>query len=121
MFQKRICVVVGGAKGKGRDLVEKYAGRNYDIALMDTDKEAGNLLKEKVEKDYGRRVFFFHGNADSEEDLELFAGAVIGQYRKVDCIYYRTDIAKRVEEIKYLLEGHVKNKGIVENFWQVHC
>lgn len=116
MFNRKICVIVGGAKGKGSSLVEKYAGRRYYIAFMDTDKESGNSLKKKVEEEYGKRVFFFHGSADSEEDLELFAGAVIGQYKKVDCLYYRTDITKRAFEIEDLLRGSLKKGGVVENF-----
>lgn len=116
MFQKKICVVVGGAKGKGSGLVEKYAGQKYNVAFMDTDKESGNLLKRKIEAEYGRKVFFFHGDAGSEEDLELFAGAVIGQYRKVDCLYYRADIAEKTKEIEALLKGHLKSGGIVEAF-----
>jgi len=111
MLRKKICVVVGGAKGRGSSLVEEYAGRRYQIAMMDNDKERGKLLKEKVEKEYGSKMFFFHGDADSEEDLELFAGAIIGQYGKVDCLYYRTDIAKRAEEMENLLKNHLKNNG----------
>lgn len=116
MFNRKICVVVGGAKGKGSSLVEEYAGRSYHIAFMDTDKDSGNSLKKKVEQKYGKKVFFFHGNADSEEDLELFAGAVIGQYKKVDCVYYRTDIAERACEIEDLLREYLKKGGVVEAF-----
>ena len=105
-----------GAKGKGSRLVEEYAGNSYHIALMDSDKQSGSSLKEKVEKKYGRKVFFFHGDADSEEDLELFAGAIIGQYKKVDCLYYRTDIAGRAKEIAGLLQEAIKQGGIVEAF-----
>lgn len=116
MWKKRICVIIGGAKGRGCSLAEEYAGRKYHIAFMDTDKERGKLLKEKMEKEYGRKVFFFHGDADSEEDLELFAGAVIGQYRKVDCLYYRTDISEKAGEIKEMLQDYVKSGGKVEAF-----
>lgn len=111
MLRKKICVVVGGAKGRGCSLVEEYAGRRYHIALMDKDKECGKLLKEKVEKEYGSKMFFFHGDADSEEDLELFAGAIIGQYGKVDYLYYRTDIAAGAEKMESLLKNHLKNNG----------
>ena len=116
MFQKKICVVVGGAKGRGSCLVEKYAQQNYYIAFMDTDKESGSLLKQKVEEQYGKRVFFFHGDVNSEEDLELFAGAVIGQFRKVDRLYYRVDIAEKAREIAGLLERNLKKGGIVEAY-----
>ncbi len=98
MFQKKICVIVGGAKGRGRKLVEKYAGEKYRIAFMDIDKESGNSLKEKLEGEFGRKVFFFNGNVNSEEDRELFAGAVKAQYRKIDCLYYRSDIRDKRED-----------------------
>ncbi len=116
MWRRKICVIVGGAKGRGSSLVEEYAGRKYHIAFMDIDKDRGRMLKEKVEREYGRKVFFFHGDADSEEDLELFAGAVIGQYRKVDCLYYRKDIAENAKEIEELLRDCLKNEGNVESF-----
>lgn len=118
MTHKKTCVVVGGAKGKGSGLVEKFAGQNYQVAFMDTDKESGNSLKQKIEQEYGRKVFFFHGDANSEEDLELFAGAIIGQYKKVDCLYYRTDIAGRAQEISELLKGHLRRGSIVEAYNQ---
>lgn len=114
MLQKKICVVVGGARGRGESLVEKYAGQNYHVAFMDTDKISGNNLKRKIEQRYGRKVFFFHGDAGSEEDRELFAGAVIGQYKKVDCLYYRADIAEGADTITELLETHLKRGGVVE-------
>ncbi len=117
MFQKKICVVVGGANGKGSHLIEEYAGREYTIAFMDIDKKSGVLLKEKIEKSYGKNVFFFHGDANSEEDLELFAGAIIGQYKKVDCLYYRTDISQEAEKIVVLLSDNMKKGGIAK----VYC
>ena len=48
MCKKKICVVVGGAKGRGSSLVEEYAGRKYHIAFMDIDKDCGKRLKEKI-------------------------------------------------------------------------
>lgn len=117
MLNKKICVIVGDAAGKGSDLAETYAEKRYQIALMDTDKESGNSLKKKVEQKYGRKVFFFHGDAGSEEDLELFAGAVIGQYKKVDCLYYRTDMADKAGKIVDLLRKNLKRGGVVEEFF----
>ena len=121
MLRRKTCVIVGAAKGKGSRLVQEYAGQNYNIAFMDKDKESGNSLKRQVEQEYGRNVFFFHGDANSEEDLELFAGAVIGQWKKVDCLYYRSDIAKMAREIERLLKNHVKRGGIIEDFFSATC
>lgn len=121
MLQRKTCVVVGGAKGRGRSLVEKYAGQKYRVAFMDIDKESGNSLKKKVEEEYGRKVFFFNGNVNSQEDRELFVGAVIGQYKRVDCLYYRSDIVHEREEngneIEDLLQEYLENDSIVEDFF----
>lgn len=61
MWKKKICVVVGGANGRGKSLVEEYAGRRYYIAFMDTDKEHGKLLKEKIEKNTEEKCSSFTG------------------------------------------------------------
>ena len=120
MLHRKICVIVGGAKGKGRRLAEEYAGQKYRIAFMDIDKKSGDSLKEKIEGEYGGRVFFFNGNVNSEEDRELFAGAVSAQYGKIDCLYYRSDIEDKREEsekeIEELLKGSLRKKGILKDF-----
>ena len=120
MLQRKVCVIVGGAKGRGRRIAKKYAEKKYRIAFMDIDKESGCSLKEKVEKTYGGNVFFFHGNVNSEEDRELFAGAVSAQYKKIDCLYYRSDIKdKRKEderEIEELLKENMKRGRIVKDY-----
>ena len=59
-MEEKICVVVGGAMA-GKSLVEEYAGRRYYIAFMDTDKEHGKLLKEKIEKDTEEKCSSFTG------------------------------------------------------------
>lgn len=120
MFQRKICVIVGGAKGRGQKLAEKYAGQNYRIAFMDIDRESGNSLKEKLEGEYGEKIFFFNGNVNSEEDRELFAGAVQAQYKRIDCLYYRSDIKDErgsdEKEIEDLLKKNMKKGGLIRDF-----
>ena len=120
MFQRKICVIVGGAKGRGQKLAEKYAGQKYHIAFMDIDKESGNSLKEKLEGEYGEDIFFFNGNVNSEEDRELFAGTVKAQYKKIDRLYYRSDIKDERDsdenEIEDLLRKNMKKGGIIRDF-----
>lgn len=113
MLLGKICVIVGGAGEKGSEVIKGYARNHYKIAFMDIDKEAGSRLKNKLEKEYGTKVFFFHGDAKSEEDLELFAGAVIGQYQKIDCLYYYNHITGSRGEIVNLLRHNLKKGSVV--------
>lgn len=119
MLQKKVCVIVSGAKGRGRRIVKKFAEKGYRIAFMDIDKESGDSLRKEVEEKYGVKVFFFHGNVNSEEDRELFAGAVRAQYKKIDCLYYRSDIKngrKEETEVENLLKGNMKRGSIVKDY-----
>ncbi|MGN0331371.1 MAG: hypothetical protein ACI4D5_09020 [Kineothrix sp.] len=40
----------------------------------------------------------------------------MGQYEKVDCLYYRTDIAEKAGEIAGLLRDCVRRGGVVRAF-----
>lgn len=82
------CVVLGGASGAGAEYVRVYAARKYRIAFMDMDKQAGKDLKERLEREYGGRIFFFHGDAYSEEDMDIFLKAVRQQFGRTNSFFY---------------------------------
>lgn len=84
MYQDKICVVIRGAEGVGRMAVEKLASEGAVVAFMDMEKEQGIKLRDRMIEKYGGEVFFFHGEAASEEDVEIFTGAVIGQFGQID-------------------------------------
>lgn len=84
MFEDKVCVVVGGANGIGKKCVERFSKGGAVVAYMDIDKESGVRLKEKLNIEYGNKVFFFHGDAMSEEDADLFRNAIIGQFGRID-------------------------------------
>lgn len=95
MFQGKVCVVTNGAKGIGRCVIEEFAKRGCIIAYMDMDRKAGKQLQKYLWTDYGVDAFFFHGSVCSEQDLELFAGAIIGQYERVDYFIHNTCVNKK--------------------------
>ncbi len=75
-----MCVLVGEMGSKEFSLLEKYANQGCGIAIMDLNKELGRRIKEELERIYHVKVFFFHGDAGSEEDRELFFSAVKYMY-----------------------------------------
>lgn len=84
MFQGKVCVIVGAAKGAGRLIAEQFAARGCTIAFMDSDKKSGRWLKTALSRKFGADTFFFHGDTGSEEDLEIFASVVVDQYGRID-------------------------------------
>lgn len=94
MFVGKVCVINGAAKGIGRQIAEEFAARGCNIAFMDGDKESGRRFKKVLQDQFGVDALFFHGSTYSEEDLEIFANAVIGQYEKIDFFINNTSINK---------------------------
>lgn len=84
MYQGKVCVVIRGAVGAGRKAVEQMASEGAIVAFMDTNKELGIFIRDRLIEKHGGEVFFFHGEAASEEDTEIFTAAVIGQFGQID-------------------------------------
>ncbi len=84
MIRKKVCVFTGSVEAKEFSLFEKYAMQGCAVAFMDKNKELGKRVKAALEKKYQIPVFFFHGDVKSEEDRELFYGAVQEMYGRID-------------------------------------
>ncbi len=84
MKQCKVCVLIGAnCEGEVAVLTQR-AKEGCNIAFMDADKERGLRLKKELEEKFHVNFFFFQGDRESEEDRDLFAGAVEGIYGGVD-------------------------------------
>lgn len=86
MMNAKVCIFAGKMGAKEFAQLERYAKEGCTIAFMDKDKKLGEKLKKEFKNEYQVTVFFFHGDAESEEDMDLFRGAVHELYGGIDYI-----------------------------------
>ncbi|MCL2051627.1 MAG: hypothetical protein FWG91_07870 [Lachnospiraceae bacterium] len=109
MRVQKVCAIKGPAgKQEVAGLIE-FAIKGWNIAFMDPFKEAGDKLKQNLKEKYGIKVnvlnekenkenkekkdgdgdiegFFYHGNWDDEEDVDIFWGFLEGKYGSINHI-----------------------------------
>lgn len=86
MINAKICIFAGKVGAKEFAQLERYAKEGCMIAVMDENKKLGEKLKREFESKYHITVFFFHGNVKSEEDMDLFHGAIHELYGGINYI-----------------------------------
>ena len=91
MFKGKLCVIVGADNLESLTHAEYFAKSGCNIAFMDSNKALGIRFADVVKKEYGVKVFFFHGSTSSEEDLDIFKAATLDQFGPVDFLINGTD------------------------------
>lgn len=87
MSREKVCVHTGAIGHKEMLWLEKYAAQGFPIALMDKNKQKGQRIKKELERAHHVSVFFFHGDVESEEDRDLFQGALQEIFRGMEYIF----------------------------------
>ena len=84
MLTGKMCVVIGGAKGFGRLILEEFAKRGCNVAFMDNDEESGEKEREYITACFGVDAYYYHGNLHSEAERTMFACTIIDRYERID-------------------------------------
>ncbi len=74
---KKLIVVSGGTKGIGRAIIEKFASNGFDIFTCARSEKDLILLKKKVERDHGAKLYYSPVDLSKRSDQAAFAQAIL--------------------------------------------
>jgi NAD(P)-dependent dehydrogenase (short-subunit alcohol dehydrogenase family) len=93
-FDKKVCVITGGALGIGRCLTREFAKLGANVAFVDLDRAAGEENLAFIRASGGDPVFFC-GDIAQESVLRAFSQEVIGTFGKVDYLINNACLSRR--------------------------
>ena len=89
-YKNKVAIVTGGANGIGRCITKHLIDVGVNVAIIDTDKDAGATL----EKHFGDNIFFFAGDIGKQTDLDRFIFTVLEKYPRIDFLINNAMISK---------------------------
>ena len=99
-LKEKVAVVTGASSGLGRQIAEAFAKQGADLAILARRVERLEELKERLEKEYGVKVFPVKVDVTSTEEIDAAAEAVRKEFGRVDILLN--------------CAGSSKDKGVVE-------
>ena len=101
MFQDKVAVITGGAKGIGKTIGEEFRKAGAHVCLIDIE-----------DNDY------FVGDIGQQEVLERFAQKVIGEYGRVDYLIHNAPpLMKGLDECTYQEFDYALRVGVAAPFY----
>ena len=91
-FEKKVCVVTGGANGIGRCIAEEFGKAGASVAFIDIDEAAGSRLLDRLGQE---NALFYTGSLTEEAVLHGFADAVIRRFGRVDFLVNNACISRK--------------------------
>lgn len=111
MEWSKVCAIMGRVGENELKTLIQLAKEGWNIAFMDSDKEAATGLKRELDEKYGIKVrivnatrqnedkdseeydiegFFYHGSWEDDEDVDIYRGFLEGKYGGIDYIIEST-------------------------------
>ncbi len=94
MFRNKVAVITGGALGIGKCITQEFAKEGAKVAFIDMNLAAGEDTKAGIIENGGDALFFF-GDLAKEKILKDFTKKVIEHFGRIDYLINNAMISKK--------------------------
>lgn len=82
----KVAVVTGASSGLGRDATVAYAEYGADVALLARRYDRLVELKEKIEKETGRKALAIKCDVTNEDEIKAAVDEILNKFGKIDIL-----------------------------------
>ncbi len=93
IFNGRVCLVTGGARGIGREIALAFAKNGADIALCDVNQEALDATSREIEA-LGRKAATFVVDVTNLSQVEDMVNKTLDKFQKIDILINNAGITR---------------------------
>ena len=93
MFENKVVVVTGAARGIGKTIAQTYAKEGANVFIADIKSEAG-LAAEKEMRDAGYKVKFIQTDVGEPEEVRSLLAIVNQEHHRLDILINNAGISK---------------------------
>ncbi len=92
-LKKQVAVVTGGARGIGREIAVKLAGRGVDVAVVDLEEDAARKTAADLEET-GVKARAYRCDVSSFDEVQTLGATIIEEFGQVDILVNNAGITR---------------------------
>ena len=93
IFNDRVSLITGGARGIGREIALAFAKEGSDIVICDVNQDALNATKKEIEA-LGRKAETFVVDVTSFSQVEDMVNKTLDKFQKIDILINNAGITR---------------------------
>ena len=93
IFNDRVSLITGGARGIGREIALAFAKEGSDIVICDVNQDALNATKKEIEA-LGRKAETFVVDVTSLSQVEDMVNKTLDKFQKIDILINNAGITR---------------------------
>ncbi len=93
IFNDRVSLITGGARGIGREIALAFAKEGSDIVICDVNQDALNATKKEIEA-LGRKAETFVVDVTSLSQVEEMVNKTLDKFKKIDILINNAGITR---------------------------
>jgi NAD(P)-dependent dehydrogenase (short-subunit alcohol dehydrogenase family) len=100
----KICLVTGGSRGMGREIVRAFARRGADVIIVSRKFDNCETVAQEIRTEYGRKAWAYGCHMGKWPDIEALVERVYDEVGRIDVLVNNAGVAPLFDSLETISE-----------------